>query len=98
MSMMSAKSNPNIIHSPSERHDEGFRHKIGLANWEIRPWIIQIKCVLAIENVFLIALRTNKTKQSHSTAFRFSDLIKISMLMLFFTTICTAQDTSSTES
>lgn len=98
MTMMSAKSNPNIIHYSCERQHEKLRHKIGLANWEIRPWILKKKIRLAIENVSLTAFRTNNTKQSHSPAFSFSDLIKTLMLMLLFTTICNAQDTSSTES
>ena len=50
---MSAKSIITIIHNSCETHNENFRHKIGLANWEIRPWILPMRRRMTWENVFL---------------------------------------------
>ena len=48
---MSAKFIQNIYSSIA--HSAYLRHKIGLASWEIRPWISLMQQRMVDENVFL---------------------------------------------
>ena len=94
---MSAKLNSKIIHNQCEAHDGNFRYKIGLANWEIRPWIAHKKKRFVVEKVFFTKFHAIEKIQNCLIHFGFSDLIKLIVLFIIFTTNCSAQDISSTE-
>ena len=94
---MCANLNRKIIHNQCEYNNDNFRYKIGLANWEIRPWILAKKRRLTMKNIFFTTSCASKKRNNYWTTHGISDSTKLLLFTLLLTTHCLAQQISSTE-